>query len=585
MNDRGMFVRFGVSALLYMVMATGLGFRLAFLHLGPHEERRSQIERLREFREDIRGRRGGISDCGGGENILAMDLAVKDICANPTQVLASNAVAAVASQLADTLSLDVDDVAVKLNQPGRRYVRIHRYAGEEVAAAVAAAHLPGVFLQDSNVRHYPFGSFLCHVLGFVNYEGVGSAGVEQRFHDYLKGKPGVMEGRVNAFRQEVYLSRERFDPGREGHHLELTIDRNVQLIVEKVMDGLMVEFQPQAVWSIVQRVKTGEILAMVSRPAFDLNRFSESDADVRMNRAIGVNYEPGSTMKAAAFAAALNEGVVRQETVFDCENGAWYYKGSLLRDAHPYGNLTVADGLKKSSNILTAKMSLLLGNERLYRYLRAFGLGSPLGIELPGEQGGIFHPPSKWYGISPTRIPIGQGVAVTALQVLGMYCTIANNGYLMRPHVVRRVTDTDGRIVFESQPEVMARVIRPEIAAQMRELLALATEEGGTGRRAQIGSLRVAGKTGTAQKPEAGGYSQTDYVASFVGFLPADDPEIGIIVVADEPKPLHTGGRVAAPAFGAIAGELSRYLGLEIGNTPVLAAVEQDDMDVFSGRE
>jgi len=586
MNDRKMFVRFGISALLYMSLATGLGFRLAFLHLGPHEERRNRIDRLRQFHEDIRGRRGAIYDRGGAANILAMDMAVKDVCVDPAVVLATNAVLAVASRLADVLSLDVDEVAVKLNQPGRRYVRIRRFADEDTASSVVSARLPGVFLQDSNVRHYPYGAFLCHVLGFVNYEGVGSAGVEQRFHDDLKGEAGIMEGRVNAFRQELYLARGRHVPGREGNSVELTIDRNVQHVVEKVMDGLMEEFKPQAVWSIVQRVKTGEILAMVSRPAFDLNRFPESDPDVRLNRAIGVNYEPGSTLKAAAFAAALNEGVVTQHTVFDCENGAWFYKGSLLRDSHPYGKLTVADGLKKSSNILTAKMSLMLGNERLYRYLRAFGLGTTLGIELPGEQSGIFHPPSKWYGISPTRIPIGQGVAVTALQVLGVYCTIANDGYLMRPHVVRRISDPDGRTLYEAQPEVLARVIRPETASLMRELLALATEEGGTGRRAQIGSLRVAGKTGTAQKPKAGGYSQTDYIASFVGFLPVDDPEIGIIVVADEPRPLHTGGRVAAPAFGAIAGELSRYLGLETASVPVIAAAAARDEDNFYlGRE
>jgi len=312
-------------------------------------------------------------------------------------------------------------------------------------------------------------------------------------------------------------------------------------------------------------VKTGEILAMVSRPAFDLNRFYDTDTDVRLNRAVGANYEPGSTMKAAAFAAAFNEGIVSPDTVFDCENGGWYYKGKLLRDSHPYGMLTVADGLKKSSNILTAKLALMLGNDRLYQYLRAFGFGEVTGIDLPGEEAGIFHPPSQWYGISPTRIPIGQGIAATGLQILGLYCTIANDGYRMRPYVVRRVTDSEGQVVYEGKPEVVAQVIRPETAALMRELLATVAEEGGTGRRAQIdGGVRVAGKTGTAQKPVAGGYSPTDYVASFVGFLPVEDPEIGIIVVVDNPKPLYYGGTVAAPAFGKIAGELSRYLGIQV---------------------
>jgi len=564
MNDRRMFLRFGVSAVMYLLLATGLGLRLAFLHLGPHDARRERIDRLRQFREDIRGRRGAIFDRGGMANLLAVDLPVKDICVDPSRVVASNAVAAVASELAAALAMEVDEVAVKLNQPDRRYVRLRRYAQDELAATVAAASLPGVFFQDSNVRHYPYGAFMCHVLGFVNYEGVGSSGVEQRFDAMLKGRPGVVEGRVNALRQELYLERARHEPGRQGDCVELTIDRNIQHTVEKVIDGVMAEFNAAAAWSIVQRVKTGEILAMVSRPAFDLNRFYETDPDVRLNRAVGVNYEPGSTLKAATFAAALNEGIVTPETLFDCENGGWFYKGKLLRDTHPYGKLSVADGLKKSSNILTAKVALMLGNERLYSYLRAFGFGETTGIDLPGEETGIFHPPSKWYGISPTRIPIGQGIATTGLQVLGLFCTIANDGYRMRPYVVRRVTDADGQVVHEGRPEVVARVIRPETAALMRELLAAATEDGGTGRRARIGELRVAGKTGTAQKPVPGGYSPTDYVASFVGFLPVDDPEIGIIVVVDNPKPLYYGGQVAAPAFGAIAGEVSRYLGIQV---------------------
>jgi len=559
-----MFVRFGFSAVMYLLLVTGLGARLAFLHLGEHDDRRDRIDRLRQFREELRGRRGAIYDRGGADNLLAVDLPVKDICADPSLVVASNAVAMVASGLAEALAMDVDEIAVKLNQPERRYVRLRRFAQEDLAQAVAEAHLPGIFFQDANVRYYPYGAFMCHVLGFVNYEGVGSAGVEQRFDPMLKGLPGVVEGRLNALRQELYLERERYEPGQQGSSVELTIDRNVQHIVEKVIDGVMEEFNATAAWSIVQRVKTGEILAMVSRPAFDLNRFHETLPDVRLNRAVGTNYEPGSTLKAATFAAALNEGIVTPQTVFDCENGGWFYKGKLLRDTHGYGNLTVADGLKKSSNILTAKVALMLGNERLYRYLRAFGFGELSGIDLPGEEAGIFHPPSKWYGISPTRIPIGQGIATTGLQILGLYCTIANDGYRMRPYVVRRVIDADGQVVHEGRPEVVARVIRPETAALMRELLADATEDGGTGRRARISDIRVAGKTGTAQKPVPGGYSATDYVASFVGFLPVEDPEIGIIVVVDNPKPLYYGGQVAAPAFGSIAGEVSRYLGFQV---------------------
>jgi cell division protein FtsI (penicillin-binding protein 3) len=282
-----------------------------------------------------------------------------------------------------------------------------------------------------------------------------------------------------------------------------------------------------------------------------------------LNRAIGVNFEPGSTLKAAAFAAALNEGIVTPETVFDCENGSWFYKGRPLRDVSAQKHLTVADGIQKSSNILTAKMSLMLGNERLYSYLRAFGIGAQLGIDLPGEEAGIFHAPERWYGISPTRIPIGQGVATTALQILTVFSTIANDGYRMRPYVVRRIRTADGDVIVENQPSVAARVIRSDTAATMRHLLQRVTETGGTGTRARIPGVDVAGKTGTAQKPGPGGYSNTDYIATFAGFFPADDPVISMVIVADEPRPVTGGGRVAAPAFATIGQEISRYMGLD----------------------
>jgi cell division protein FtsI (penicillin-binding protein 3) len=218
--------------------------------------------------------------------------------------------------------------------------------------------------------------------------------------------------------------------------------------------------------------------------------------------------------------------------------------------------------LKKSSNIGSAKIALMLGDERLARYMRGFGLGGQLGIDLPGEEQGILHPTSKWSAISSSRLAIGQGVAVTALQMLGVMCTIANDGKLMQPYVVSRVVDKEGSVLYGGRPRVLGQPITPATAKTMRRLLARITEDGGTGRRARVPGYTVAGKTGTAQKPVNGGYSQTDYMASFVGFLPAENPQIGIIVVADAPQPLHTGGAVAAPAFSEIAAHAMRYLGI-----------------------
>ncbi len=344
----------------------------------------------------------------------------------------------------------------------------------------------------------------------------------------------------------------------------------MQHIVEKALDDVMEEFAANGAWCIIQRVKTGEILAMASRPAYNLNAFGSVSDDAKLNRAIGCVYEPGSTMKAACFAAALNEGIVSPDTVFKGEGTAWSYAGRLLHDCHDYGNLTVEDGLKKSSNIMTAKIALMLGNDRLYSYLHAFGIGKKLGVDLPGEEFGIFHSTKKWSKISPTRISIGQGVAVTALQMLGVYCTIANHGYLMRPYVVQSVISSGGDVTYEAKPQVLARVIRADTAATMCRMLGRVTEEHGTGTRARFEGFKVAGKTGTAQKPVRGVYSKTDFVASFVGFFPVDDPEIGIIVVVDHPtKKSHFGGVVAAPAFSVIAENVARCLEIQPGGTLV----------------
>ncbi len=568
MISRQMKVRFSLCIMVFMCAMIGLGSRLVFLQLGAHDEFCRNIEQRRRFEKEIRVRRGDICDCNGLYNILALDLAVKDVCAAPIDVVKSNAVLQVASSLAEHLDLPVDEVAVKLNSPKRLYSRVKRFVPADLADKIRAENLPGVFFRDANVRYYPQNSFMCHVLGFVNYQGIGSAGVEQLNNSNLKGTPGVLEGQLDARRHEVHAKRGRHNPGIEGSDVQLTLDQNVQHIVEKELDKVMEEFEAKGAWCIIQRVKTGEILAMASRPAYDLNQFGSASDDVKLNRAISYVYEPGSTMKAACFAAALNEGVVTPETVLDCEGGAWYYKGKILHDCHDYGKISVADGLKKSSNILTAKVSLMLGKERLYRYMHAFGIGKKLGIDLPGEEFGIFHPVNKWYGISPTRIPIGQGVAVTALQMLGVYCTIANHGYLMRPYVIQRVISSSGDTTYEAEPQVLAHVIRSDTAATMCRLLGRVTEEGGTGTRSCFDGFKVAGKTGTAQKPVRGGYSSTDFVASFVGFFPVEDPEVGIIVVVDHPtKKSYYGGVVAAPAFSEIAENVARCLEIQPGGT------------------
>lgn len=549
------------TAALGLALA-GLGCRLGVLHLGPDDSQREDLSRRRTLQKTLLAGRGTIYDASGRENILALNITVSDVCADPRKVVSENAVLDVASHLAETLDLPIDEVAVKVNQEDRRFAYIRRYVHPDVVESVNVTGYPGLFLREQTFRHYPHGSFMCHVLGFVNHENVGSAGVEQCMDHYLRGSPGRQEGPLDGLRRELVARRRTYIPALSGADIVLTLDQNVQYIVERAIDRALQEHQAQGAWAVVQRVRTGEILAMASRPAFDLNHFRHAAVEEKRNRAIGYVYEPGSTFKLVVFTAVLNERLVTPETVIDCENGEWYYGGYPLRDFSSHGCLSVADGLKKSSNILSAKLALRLGEARFHDYLRRFGFGRGLGIDLPGEEDGILHPVPSWSNISATRIAIGQGVAVTALQMLGAACALANDGVLLRPYVVDRVIGPDGQLLHCGKPAALGRTCSPATAALMRRLLFRVTQAGGTGGRACVEGYEVAGKTGTAQKPEAGGYSKEKYVASFVGFLPAHDPEIGVIVVIDEPQPVHTGGRVAAPVFGEIAAQAVRYLNI-----------------------
>ncbi len=558
MIERGQWARTIVVFIVLGAVWCGLGARLVFLHLGPNESLRARIDSIRRIEEKILVGRGRVLD--SHQNILALDLAVKNVCVDPQTILEDGHLRFVGAHLARLLQLDPAMVFTRLNRPDRRFEYIKKFVPEDTARQIERLQMRGVFFEDASARYYPHGAMLCHVLGFSNMEGVGSAGIEQRFDQYLKGRPGLRISEKDGRRREIYGRRSLEIAPQEGADVYLTIDQNLQYFVEKALDAAIREHQAPAAWAIVERVRTGEILALAARPAYDINAYRTTPPEVMLNRAIAYTYEPGSTFKVAVIAAALNEGTVAPETMFDCENGLWHFRGRPLRDYHPYGTLSVADILKKSSNIGAAKVALTLGEARLEQYLRAFGIGRPTGIDLPGEEAGILHDRARWSAISISRIAMGHEVAVTALQMLNLLCAIANNGFLMRPLLVQQVVDAQGRTIARYEPEVLGRPIRADTARRMQQLLTRVTEEGGTGRRAAVDGYPVAGKTGTAQKIVNGNYSDNLNVASFVGFLPADNPEIGIIVVVDEPQPLHTGGQVAAPVFQEIAAQAVRYL-------------------------
>lgn len=558
MIDRQYIWRTTLIVVLLLLAWSGLAVRLGMLHLNDNVKLRERIQRMRTVQEELRVGRGRVLD--RNENILALDLPVKDIRVDPTVVLSNGQGRVISQILARKLQLPYQEVHDRVHRPGRRDEPIMRLATEEVAASVACLKLPGVFFRSQTTRVYPHNALACHVLGFANREGFGSAGIEQRLDSYLKGRSGFRESLRDGKRHELADRRKIVVAAEEGADVHLTLDMNVQYYLEKALDSAMETFHPEAAWAIVQDVRRGFILGMAARPAYDLNLFNETGPDIRLNRAIGVNYEPGSVFKIGVVAAALNEGIIATNDLIDCENGMWLFAGRPLKDFHPYGILDVTGVLRKSSNIGAAKIAVALGPERLSRYLQEYGLGRATGIELPGEEAGLLHPVAKWAKVDITRIAMGHTVAVTALQMLNIICCIGNDGFLMKNHIVRKVVDNNGVVLFENKPEAVARPITERTAALMRQMLMEVTREGGTGTRAAIPGFNVAGKTGTAEKIEDGRYVHNANISSFVGILPAERPEIGIIVVLDNPQPLRTGGLTAAPVFAQIAAPVARYL-------------------------
>lgn len=568
--------------LIVLGALNGLVARLIYLHfrLGEGVDRNVRIIEARRLETDLLVARGKIFDCRS--NTLALDIVKKEVCADPSVILSNNCLQVVAGNVGQALKVSPAVICERLNQPGRRFVYLGGYGRaieEEQAVKLESMKLPGLFLRDMMVRSYPRGSSMCHVLGYVNFdlERAGSAGIEQRWNKYLYGVHGLLISELDGRRHELYDRRLFELKPRTGADITLTLDHYVQYVVEGALENAVRENQATAAWAVVERVRTGEILAMASYPNYDPNNFRNASPEWMRNRCISVIYEPGSTFKMAVIAAALNENVVTSSQVFDCENGTWFYNKRPLRDFHPYGMLSVADIIKKSSNIGAAKVALLLGENKFYQYLRDFGIGRATGIDLPGEEAGLLHPLREWTSLSVTRIAIGHEVAVTALQMLQVLCAIANDGVLMKPYLVRRVTAPDGKILFEQHPRAVGRPIRTETASEMKHLLARVTEEGGTGHRALVEGYSVAGKTGTAQKAIPGGYSDTLNMASFTGFIPVDDPQLAIIIVLDEPKgPVHTGGAIAGPVFREIATQVVRYLDVPPSTTAVAEGKAKD---------
>ncbi|MCZ6770255.1 MAG: penicillin-binding transpeptidase domain-containing protein [Acidobacteria bacterium] len=533
--------------LLLGVWSLTLVGRLVDLQIFKSEEYRLKAEQQQLGYIELSPKRGDILDRHLDE--LAISVKIDSVFAHPKEVREP---LRTARALASVLGKQEEEL-FELLIGDRPFVYLARKIPPRQADQIRELNLPGVYFQEETKRIYPGRELAAHVLGFAGLDSEGLAGLEYLYNDSIKGKNTRVDLHFDARRNSYASDASDARPEKsDGNTIVLSIDRPIQYIAQQVLEDTFRSSQAVSGTAIVMDPNTGEILAMASLPSFDPNLYSDSEAEDRRNRAILDIYEPGSTFKLVTFAAVLNEGLVEPSELIDCHVETLRLAGRTYREANQsFGLLSFNEVLANSSNIGTIKLSLRLGEEKLYQYIRNFGFGQKTGIDLPGEQVGLLRPPSEWSRISIGALALGQEVGVTPLQMLTAASAIANGGYLVTPRVVRHILTPEGDVFYEPQTS-RKQILRPETTLQMKEALSLAVTDG-TGRNAQLDGYSSGGKTGTAQKFVDGKYSDTLFIASYVGFAPLQDPVLAIIVVINEPKGQYHGGQLAAPAFKQIA--------------------------------
>lgn len=456
------------------------------------------------------------------------------------------------ARVAGVLELPVDAVMVKASSPAP-FVYLHRQVSLDRLSVVEQLGVQGIGSEPGRMRYYPHGPLAGQVLGFVGIDGQGLEGVERQFDAELGGEVEALAVERDARGRRMVVD-ERWRPlPRSGAQVELTLDAALQHFAERELEKAVEEFGADGGVAIALEPASGAVLAMANVPRMDPNRPGAVAVEFRRNRAITDFHEPGSTFKAFLAAAALERGVVRPGDKVFCENGVYAVGRRVIHDHHPYGFLTFSQVIQHSSNIGCAKVAERLGVERYAEAIADFGFGQPTGIELPGESPGMVRPASKWRRIHLATTAFGQGIAATPLQMARAFAAIANGGLLVRPHIVRRVVAEDGEVRYLARPHVERRVMSEATSRQLTEILR-GVVEGGTGKAARMEGFAVAGKTGTAQKVEAGGrYSKRARISSFIGYVPAEQPRLLVLVMLDTPRKSTYGGIVAAPAFRRIA--------------------------------
>lgn len=542
------------------------------------------------FKRQLPGRRGSIFDSTGTP--LVKSVPVWDYHLDP--VALTNRVvrrrgepprprAAIVKTISKALGLDFKKLLSMSDDVKRRYQPLAVSSDPEAHRILADSTLvAGVSIEDRQIRQYLHRRRLSHVLGSVNAEHVGSAGIELKYNGYLTGIPGEIRGMKDARGRELYDKRIVSVDPVPGADIYLTIDHTLQYEAETALAAGMATFEPGAAWCVVMDAKSAAILAMASLPDFDPLRFGTAPDAAKLNRVTNFTYEPGSVMKVITASAAFDSGFAGPDRMYStARNDERYYRlpgdGSHVWEP----TMSVADAIVHSSNIVIGKLGYDLGPARLWSYMRAFGFGSKTGIELPGEEVGILPHWKRWDKATWSRAPIGQGVAVTAIQLASAYQAIANDGVRMKPHVVKRIVDASGADLYVHSDEVVGRPISATAARTIRNVMLGVATRNGTARRAAIPGYSVAGKTGTAQKVIDRRYAPGLYRATFCGMVPASDPRLVVLVTLDfdANRKFHQGGNSAAPVFRRIATAALRYLMIPPDKPDEIP--EDDDDDEF----
>lgn len=505
---------------------------------------------------EIPARRGDIYDRRGIP--LAQSVEGDSLWLDPSMVADLRRAA---RDLARTLRLDAADLEARLTR-ARRFAWVKRQVTPQEVTAAQRLEIPGLGVAKEPKRFYPQRELGAQVLGVVGTDGHGLEGLELAFEDELSGQSEKVEGTRDARGRNLLLQGAPEAVGRQGATVTLTLDRQVQYASEKALDRAVDESKAIGGMLVVLDPRSGELLALAQSPRFNPNAPAPGIAAgaLRDRPALDL-FEPGSTYKAFVAAAALDDRAVRPEDVFDCEGGSWEVGRHVIHDTHPHGVLNLSRILAVSSNIGAAKVAQRLGREGMMRTARRFGFGERTGLALPGEgRGSIPYPKAD---VTLATQAFGQGLSATAVQVAAAYGALANRGVLMRPYLVSRVTDPDGVVLLENQPTRVRQAVTERTARQVIQMLEGVVQKDGTAPRGALEAYRVAGKTGTAQKPDpvARGYSDKR-IASFAGVVPADEPRLVVYVVVDEPKTDVYGGLVAAPAFREVATAVLPYLGV-----------------------